>query len=71
MTDDLTTLLHRCADAGDFTVPDLDAIVATGDRRVRRRRAGLAGVLAAAAVALVATAVIVLPDPEQTAASSR
>ncbi|WP_244927685.1 hypothetical protein [Nocardioides sp. W7] len=51
MTEKLKTLLHDQAETIDFAGPDLDAITATGDRRVRRRRAaGLVGGLAALAV---------------------
>jgi hypothetical protein len=57
MTEQLKTLMHQQADSVDFTVPDLDAMVRTGDRRRRTRRLGAAGAVAAtvAGVALVAT----------------
>lgn len=51
MTEKLKNLLHDQATTVDFALPDLDAITATGDRRIRRRRAtGLAGGLAALAM---------------------
>ena len=51
MTDKLKTLLHERATSADFDLPDLDAIVRTGDRQVRRRRGlTLIGGIAAAAV---------------------
>jgi hypothetical protein len=57
MTEQLKTLMHQQADSVDFAVPDLDAMVRTGDRRRRTRRLGAAGAVAAtvAGVALVAT----------------
>lgn len=57
MTETLKTLMHEQADSVDFAVPDLDAMVRTGDRRRRTRRLGAVGAVAAtvAGVALVAT----------------
>lgn len=59
MTEKLKTLMRDQADSVDFAAPDLDAMVATGDRRVRHRRLGvIAGVAAVVVgVALVAPAV--------------
>lgn len=51
MTEKLKTLLHERADHVDFAVPDLEAMVRDGDRRIRRRRTGLVAAIAAAAVA--------------------
>ena len=48
MTEKLASLLHDQADRHDFPTPDVDALVRSGDRRVRRRRAGaFAGAVAA------------------------
>ena len=57
MTEQLKTLMHQQADSVDFAVPDLDAMVRTGDRRRRTRRLAAVGAVAAtvAGVALVAT----------------
>lgn len=57
MTETLKTLMHEQADSVDFAVPDLDAMVRTGDRRRRTRRLGAVGAVAATVtgVALVAT----------------
>ncbi|WP_137295336.1 hypothetical protein [Nocardioides dongxiaopingii] len=52
MTHDLTDVLHQRAAAETFQRPDLDAILAVGDRRVRRRRLGATAGVAALAVAL-------------------
>lgn len=61
MTGLLTSVLHERADAAPGPDLDLDAILRDGDRRVRRHRvttglvaAGVAGVLAASALALTA-----------------
>lgn len=56
MTEKLQTLMREQADSVDFAAPDLDAMIATGDRRLRRRRIGaVAGIAAVTAgVALVA-----------------
>jgi hypothetical protein len=58
MTGDLRTALNTRADELDTWDVDLDAIVRAGDRRVRRRRAAIAGglatILAVAGVATVA-----------------
>ncbi|MCW2793955.1 MAG: hypothetical protein JWO76_3053 [Nocardioides sp.] len=51
MTEKLKTLLHDRAETVDFDVPDLDALVRAGDRRIRRR--GLVGLTSVAAVAVV------------------
>lgn len=52
MTESLKNLMRQQADATEFAVPDVDALVTSGTRRLRRQRAmsGLAGV---AAVALI------------------
>ncbi|GAA4677469.1 hypothetical protein [Nocardioides nanhaiensis] len=50
MTDRLTSTLHERADAEQFAVPDVEALVRAGDRRVRRRRTALAAGGAALAV---------------------
>lgn len=57
MTEQLKTLMHQQADSVDFAVPDLDAMVLTGDRRRRTRSLGAVGAVAAtvAGGALVAT----------------
>lgn len=56
MTETMKTLMREQADSVDFAAPDLDAMVAAGDRRVRHRRIGAAAGVAAlvAGVALVA-----------------
>lgn len=56
MTDKMQTLMREQADSVDFAAPDLDAVIATGERRVRHRRlAAVAGIAAVTAgVALVA-----------------
>jgi hypothetical protein len=60
MTKTLRDTFHEQADAREFAVPDFDAIVRQGDRRVRRRRtAGIAAV--AAGVLVVACASLLLP----------
>ena len=52
MTEKLKTLLHERATEPDFAMPDLEALVRDGDRRVRRRGAArIAGGLAVLAVA--------------------
>jgi hypothetical protein len=55
MTEKLQTLMREQADSVDFAAPDLDAMIRTGERRVRHRRLGaLAGVAAVtAAMALL------------------
>ncbi len=63
MTDKLQTLMREQADSVDFAVPDLDAMVATGDRRVRNRRLGATVGTVAAAVALVAAATTLPSSP--------
>ena len=51
MTEKLKTLLHERATEPQFVMPDLEALVREGDRRVRRRRAGsVAGALAVLAL---------------------
>ena len=48
MTEKLQTLMREQADTVDFAAPDLDAMIAAGDRRTRHRRLGaVAGVAAA------------------------
>jgi len=55
MTEKLKTLMHEQAEAVQFEAPNLDAMIRTGDRTLRRRRSvALVGGVAAAAVALVA-----------------
>lgn len=51
MTEKLATLLHEVADR-DFAAPDLDVIVRTGDKKVRRRR-GMTGLVGVAALAVI------------------
>ena len=64
MTEQLKTLMHQQADSVDFAVPDLDAMVRTGDRRRRTRRlSALAGT--AALVAGVAVVAPLLTPAEQ------
>jgi hypothetical protein len=57
MTEQLKTLMHAQADSVDFAAPDLDAMVRTGDRRVRHRRLGAA----VGVVALVVGIALVVP----------
>ena len=66
MTEKLKNLLHDQATTVDFAVPDLDAITASGDRRIRRGRgAGLVGGLAALAM-VGGVAVVALGGGEST-----
>ncbi|GEP37276.1 hypothetical protein NPS01_09390 [Nocardioides psychrotolerans] len=58
MTEKLRNLLHDRAVDVDFPPPDLDLLVRSGDRRVRRRR-GL--VAAGSLAALAVTAAVVVP----------
>ena len=62
MTDKLNAAMHREADTTDFPAIDLDAVIAGGARRVRRRRTAWAAGAATGAVALVAL-VITLTQP--------
>lgn len=57
MTEKLKNLMHEQAESVDFAAPDLDGMVAVGDRRRRTRGVALVGGLAALAVG----AVLVLP----------
>ena len=63
MTEKLKTLMDEVTGMvdQDFATPDLDAIVRTGDRTVRRRRIA-AGAAALAVVAAVSTGVVLLGD---------
>ena len=67
MTEKLTTLLHDRADAVDFAAPDVDALVRSGDRRVRRRRTALAAGVAAVAVVAAGALAQVLPGSDDSA----
>lgn len=60
MTEQLKQLLHEQAMEGHFDPVDLDALVADGDRRVRRRRWAGVAAGAVAAVAVAATAPLLL-----------
>lgn len=60
MTGLLTQVMHDRADAAGAPDLDLDAIMATGDRRVRRRRV-TTGLAAAAVAGVVAICVVVVP----------
>jgi hypothetical protein len=55
---DLPTLLHERADRAQLAPIDLDAVVRTGDRRVRRRRLATYGGALAVAGAVGATALL-------------
>ena len=55
---DLPTLLHARADRAQFAPIDLDAVVRTGERRVRRRRLATYGGALAVAGAVGATALL-------------
>lgn len=57
MTEKLKTLMDRAADV-DFDAVDLDALVASGERSVRRRRTSLLGGVAALALAAGGLAVV-------------
>lgn len=63
MTEKLKTLMDEVTGMvdHDFATPDLDAIVRTGDRAVRRRRIA-GGAAALAVVAAAATGVVLLDD---------
>lgn len=65
MTETLKNLMHAKADATDFALPDVDALVASGTRRMRRRRAmaGLGGVAALALVGGIAVTTLGGDDP--------
>lgn len=67
MTETLRDLLHTKASDARFDAPDLDLLVHSGERRVRRRRAttGLAGIAAATVVGLGAVAVFGGSEPDQ------
>jgi hypothetical protein len=62
MTGDLRTTLNTRADALDTWDVDLDAIVRAGDRRLRRRRAALAGGVAGVLAAVVGMSALVAHD---------
>lgn len=66
MTEKLKTLMREQADSVDFAAPDLDAMVVTGDRRVRRRRIGAAAGIAAVAAGVALVAPLLVPA-QQTA----
>ncbi|GAA1475754.1 hypothetical protein GCM10009623_02000 [Nocardioides aestuarii] len=62
MTEKLQTLMREQADAVDFAAPDLDTMIAAGDRRVRHRRLGAAGGIAAVAAGVVLVAPFLTSD---------
>lgn len=62
MTEKLTTLMRAQADSVDLAAPDLDTMIATGERRVRRRRLGAAAGIAAVAAGVALVAPFLAPD---------
>lgn len=62
MTDRLTSTLHERADGVQFDVPDVDALVGAGERRLRRRRTAVTGAAALAVVAAIGVAGVLRPD---------
>jgi hypothetical protein len=73
MTDDLKTLMDRATERPAAFTPDPASLVATGRRRVRKRRitGSLAGVAAVAVLAAGVTVAVDLREPRSTAPASR